>query len=126
MLKNFSNIFNISINDIIKLYKKNEKIFILINILTRNEGRILNTGQKVWKRAQKIIPGGTMLFSKNPDLFLPEKWPAYFSKSKGYKVWDLDGNCFSDLSFMGVGTNTLGYSNPKIEKKVLQTIKMGI
>ena len=66
-----------------------------------------------------------MLFSKNPDLFLPEKWPAYFSKSKGYKVWDLDGNCFSDLSFMGVGTNTLGYSNPKIEKKVFQTIKYG-
>ena len=80
----------------------------------------MNTGQKVWKRAQKIIPGGTMLFSKNPDLFLPDKWPAYFSKSKGYKVWDLDGNCFTDLSFMGVGTNILGYANPKIEKKVFK------
>ena len=125
LLKNFSNIFNITINDIIKLYKKNKKIFIYNKDIARNEGSTLNTGQKVWKRAQKIIPGGTMLFSKNPDLFLPEKWPAYFSKSKGYKVWDLDGNCFSDLSFMGVGTNTLGYSNPKIEKKVFQTIKYG-
>ena len=125
LLDKFSNIFNIEINDIIKLYKKNEKIFQFNKHIKRNEGGILNTGQKVWKRAQKIIPGGTMLFSKNPDLFLPKKWPAYFSKSKGYKVWDLDGNSFADLSFMGVGTNTLGYSNSKIEKKVLQTIKSG-
>ncbi len=125
LLKKYSNIFNISINDIIKLYKKNKQIFRYNKHIVRNEGITLNTGQKVWKRAQKIIPGGTMLFSKNPDLFLPEKWPAYFSKSKGYKVWDLDGNCFADLSFMGVGTNTLGYSNAKIEKKVLQTIKKG-
>lgn len=125
LLDKFSNIFNIELNDIIKIYNKNKKIFGFNRHIKRNEGGILNTGQKVWKRAQKIIPGGTMLFSKNPDLFLPKKWPAYFSKSKGYKVWDLDGNCFADLSFMGVGTNSLGYSNSKIEKKVLQTIKDG-
>lgn len=66
LLKNFSNIFNITINDIIKLYKKNKKIFLYNKHISRNEGSTLNTGQKVWKRAQKIIPGGTMLFSKNP------------------------------------------------------------
>ena len=32
----------------------------------------MNSGQKMWRRANKIIPGGTMLFSKNPDLFLPK------------------------------------------------------
>ena len=26
--------------------------------------------------AKKIIPGGTMLLSKRPEMFLPEKWPA--------------------------------------------------
>ena len=36
----------------------------------------MNSGQKMWRRANKIIPGGTMLFSKNPDLFLPKFWPA--------------------------------------------------
>tara|TARA_B110000503_G_scaffold137015_1_gene220455 strand:- start:306 stop:2342 length:2037 start_codon:yes stop_codon:yes gene_type:complete len=125
LLGRFSNIFDIEIDDIIKLYKKDRHIFQFNKHIRRNEGRIMSTGQKVWKRAQKIIPGGTMLFSKNPDLFLPEKWPAYFSKSRGYKIWDLDENCFADLSFMGVGTNTLGYSNSKIEKKVLKTIKNG-
>ena len=46
--------------------------------------------QKLWKRAKQIIPGGNMLLSKRPELFLPNKWPAYFSKSKGCNVWDLD------------------------------------
>ena len=61
------------------------------------------TGQKIWKRAQTVIPGGTMLFSKNPDLFLPDKWPAYFKKSKGCEIWDLDNKKYTDLSFMGGG-----------------------
>ena len=91
----------------------------------RNNINKINTGQKVWQRAKKIIPGGTMLFSKNPDLFLPNKWPAYFKKSKGCKIWDLDNNCFNDLSYMGVGTNILGYSHPRVEKKVIKTVQLG-
>ena len=38
-----------------------------------------------------------MLFSKNPDLHLPKLWPAYFSKSKGCKIWGLDGNYNTEL-----------------------------
>ena len=66
-----------------------------------------------------------MLFSKNPDLFLPKKWPAYFSKSKGCKLWDLDNNAYDDLAYMGNGTNILGYSHPGIEKKVSNVVKKG-
>ena len=66
-----------------------------------------------------------MLFSKNPDLFLPGKWPAYFSKSKGCKLWDLNNNVYDDVAFMGVGTNTLGYCHPNIEKKVIKVLKKG-
>lgn len=125
VLKNFSNIYNFGIDDVIQLYKKNKFIF-NENIETkRNEGQNMITGQKIWKRAKQIIPGGTMLFSKNPDLFLPDKWPAYFNRSKKNKIWDLDGNCFNDLSYMGVGTNILGYAHPYIEKKVIETIKKG-
>ena len=93
--------------------------------LTRNEGLNISKGQKMWKRANSVIPGGTMLFSKNPNIFLPEKWPAYFSKTKGCKVWDLDNIAFNDISFMGLGTNTLGYSHPNVEKKVIEVIKKG-
>ena len=40
----------------------------------------LYTASKLWKRAKKIIPGGNSL-SKRPELFHPEKWPAYYKKS---------------------------------------------
>ena len=85
----------------------------------------MNQGQKFWKRANNIIPGGTMLFSKNPDLFLPKKWPAYFSKTRGCNIWDLDKKKYFDISFMGVGTNILGYSNRFVDKAVKKIIKNG-
>ena len=82
-----------------------------------------NQGQKYWREAKNIIPGGTMLFSKNPDLFLPKKWPAYYSKAKGIFVWDLEGKKYIDLASMGVGTNILGYANYKINNEVIKIIK---
>jgi len=121
---NKNNIF-ITQENILDLYKSNKKIFSENSQINTNEGYNMNEGQKMWKRAQRVIPGGTMLFSKNPDLFLPEKWPAYYSKSKGYKIWDLNGSCFNDLSFMGVGTNVLGYAHPIIEKKVIEVVRKG-
>ena len=63
-----------------------------------------------------------MLFSKNPDLFLPGKWPAYFSKAKGCTIWDLQNKKYSDL-WMGVGTNALGYANKEIDNEVIKKIR---
>ena len=68
----------------------------------------LGSGQQLWKRAKQVIPGGNMLLSKRAEMFLPDQWPAYFSKAKGCKVWDLDGKEYIDMSIMGIGTNTLG------------------
>ena len=68
----------------------------------------MGNGQKLWQRAKQIIPGGNMLLSKRAEMFLPDQWPAYFSKTKGCKVWDLDGNEYTDMCIMGIGTNTLG------------------
>lgn len=66
-----------------------------------------------------------MLLSKRPEMFLPEKWPTYFSKAKGCKVWDLDGNEFTDMSIMGVGTNTLGYNQPEVDEAVRKVLEQG-
>jgi glutamate-1-semialdehyde 2,1-aminomutase len=86
-----------------------------------NEGK----GQKLYIRAKKIIPGGTMLLSKRPEMFLPDNWPSYYSKAKGCSVWDLDGNEYLDFSMMGIGTNTLGYSNDEIDNAVCNTVRSG-
>ena len=85
----------------------------------------MGKGQKLYKKAKKIIPGGTMLLSKRPEMFLPEKWPSYYSKSSGVKVWDLDNKEYTDMCIMGIGTNILGYGHPEVDKAVMQTVKMG-
>ena len=93
--------------------------------IIRNEGAIIGTGQKLWKRAKQIIPGGNMFLSKRAEMFLPDQWPAYFSKSKGCKVWDLDGNEYIDMCIMGIGTNILGYGHPEVDEAVRKTIDAG-
>jgi glutamate-1-semialdehyde aminotransferase len=85
----------------------------------------MGKGQELYKKAKQLIPGGTMLLSKRPEMFLPEQWPAYFSKAKGCKVWDLDGKEYTDVSIMGIGTNILGYGHDEVDEAVLQTVKSG-
>jgi glutamate-1-semialdehyde 2,1-aminomutase len=66
-----------------------------------------------------------MLLSKRAEMFLPADWPAYFSRTSGCTVWDIDGKPYLDLSLMGVGTNILGYSNPTVDAAVMETVKNG-
>jgi glutamate-1-semialdehyde 2,1-aminomutase len=91
----------------------------------KNEGLQLGTGQKLWDRAKRVIPGGCMLLSKRPEMHLPEKWPTYFSKTKGCRVTDLDGNEYVDMSIMGIGTNTLGYNHPEVDDAVRRVVDAG-
>lgn len=85
----------------------------------------MGKGQELYKKAKKMIPGGTMLLSKRPEMFLPEQWPAYFDKTDGCTVWDLDGNKYVDMFIMGIGTNSLGYSHPKVDEAVRGVIAKG-
>jgi len=85
----------------------------------------MGKGQELYKKAKTLIPGGTMLLSKRPEMFLPEHWPSYYSKAKGCKVWDLDGNEYTDVSIMGIGTNILGYGHDEVDTAVTNTLQNG-
>ena len=85
----------------------------------------MGKGQKLYSKAKQIVAGGNMLLSKRPEMFLPDNWPSYYSKSKGCHVWDLDNNKLLDMCIMGIGTNSLGYGNDKVDAAVLETIKKG-
>lgn len=85
----------------------------------------MGKGQELYKKAKTLIPGGTMLLSKRPEMFLPDNWPSYYSKAKGCKVWDLDGKEYIDMSIMGIGTNTLGYGNDEVDEAVIKTVRNG-
>jgi glutamate-1-semialdehyde 2,1-aminomutase len=110
---------------VLDLQRKQPELFVGNSKIKRNEGLTMNSGQKLWKRARSIIPGGNMLLSKRAEMFLPEQWPAYFSRTKGCTVWDLDGNQYTDMSIMGIGTNILGYCHAEVDAAVMKTVEAG-
>ena len=74
--------------------------------------------QKLWKLANKIIPGGNGLLSKRPKRFTPDGWPTYYSKAKGIYIWDLNKKKYADMSLMGIGTSIIGYANNQLDNHV--------
>lgn len=121
----FNNEIFFSWQEVLKLEQSNPQIFTINKDILRNEGSKMSTGQKLWRRAKRVVPGGNMLLSKRPEMFLPDHWPVYFSKAKGCKVWDLDGVEYVDMSIMGIGTNTLGYGHPEIDAAVSKAVAHG-
>ncbi len=110
---------------VLGLQRSQPALFAANHNIIRNEGAAMGTGQKLWKRAKAVIPGGSMLLSKRAEMFLPEQWPAYFSKAKGCQVWDMDGKQYTDMSIMGIGTNILGYGHEEVDAAVRQTVDAG-
>ena len=82
-------------------------------------------GQKLYKRGKKVIPGGTGLLSKRPEMYLPEQWPCYYSNAQGAELTDLDGNHFLDFTTNGVGSCILGYAHPDINLAVFEAYQNG-
>ena len=111
--------------EVVQLMRREPALFAANRHLLRNQGASMSTGQKLWQRAKRVIPGGNMLLSKRAEMFLPEQWPAYFSRARGCRVWDLDGREYIDMSIMGIGTNTLGYGHAEVDAAVRATIEAG-
>lgn len=82
-------------------------------------------GQQLYIKAKKLIPGGTQLLSKRPEMWLPDLWPSYYDKAKGCEVWDMDGNHYYDFSLMGVGANVLGYAFDEVDQAAKKSIDKG-
>src|SRR3989338_8543294 len=85
----------------------------------------MGRGQDLYSKAKRMIPGGTQLLSKRPEMFLPEQWPSYYDRAEGVQVFDLDGNVYVDMSIMGVGACVLGYADPDVDNAVKAAIAKG-
>lgn len=85
----------------------------------------MGLGQELYRKAKTMIPGGTQLLSKRPEMFLPEQWPAYYQSAKGCEVKDLDGNVYQDLSYMGIGSCILGYADEDVNQAVISAVQNG-
>ncbi len=95
--------------------------------MSSNEPKPLNTakGQTLYAKARTLIPGGTQLLSKRPEMFAPDTWPPYYVQAKGAEVTDLDGNVLIDMSICGVGATVLGYADPDVDDAVKIAIDRG-
>ena len=83
-------------------------------------------GPNLYNKAKSLMPGGTQLLSKRPEMFAPDLWPAYYKKAQGCKIWDLDDRCYTDMSIMGVGAAILGYADPDVDEAVIGAIRNGV
>ena len=124
-LKEIKQIFRIKKLKKIKTYFPSNNDKNLIDPRMWKEGNLIDKNQLLWTNAKKKILGGNMLFSKRPDLFVPNRWPTYFSKAKGCKIWDITGKKFIDFSIHSVGTSILGYGSSKVDNAVSKIIKKG-
>ncbi len=87
--------------------------------------RTPGTGQRLYDKAKVLIPGGTQLLSKRPEMFLPGQWPSYYRSAAGCEVVDLDGNRYVDMSYSGIGACVLGYADPDVNRAVKKAIDDG-
>lgn len=111
--------------DVIPVMKNCPERFLANRHLKRNSGSEMSTGQKLWTRAKSIIPGGSQLLSKRAEMFHPVRWPAYYKKAKGSRVWDLDGREYIDMSYNGIGACVLGAADPDVDAAAIRAIHDG-
>jgi glutamate-1-semialdehyde 2,1-aminomutase len=81
--------------------------------------------QRLYRTAKSLIPGGTQLLSKRPELFAPDQWPGYYREAHGCEVVDLDGRRYLDMCYMGIGACLLGYNDPDVTDAVVARVNAG-
>jgi glutamate-1-semialdehyde aminotransferase len=84
-----------------------------------------SSGWALYERARELIPGGTQLLSKRPEMYLPDGWPCYYSQARGCEIWDLDGRRFVDMTTAGIGACLLGYGDDDVNAAVKSCIDRG-
>ncbi len=93
----------------------------LLGLMKKPEGAT----QELYRHAKKIIPSGTQLLSKRPELKAPEQWPGYYKRALGCEVWDIDDKHYYDMECNGIGACLLGYRDPDVTKAVMRKLNMG-
>lgn len=94
-------------------------------LLVLDGGGCGNATQDRYRRAKQIIPGGTQLLSKRPEMYAPGRWPAYFREARGCRVIDVDGREYIDFTTSGIGSCLLGYADPDVCDAVARRVQLG-
>ncbi len=74
------------------------------------------------ERAEAVIPGG--MYGHQSVRLLPDDFPQFFSRAKGARLWDVDGNELLDF-MCAYGPNLMGYGDEAIEKAFIDQLRLG-
>jgi glutamate-1-semialdehyde aminotransferase len=85
----------------------------------------ISESERLWRRAEGLIPAGTQTLAKGPTQFSDGVAPKYLRRGLGARVWDVDGNEFLDFN-MGIGPVVLGYCHPAVDAAVRKQLDDGI
>ena len=81
--------------------------------------------QEQYHHAKTMIPGGTQLLSKRPEMFAPNHWPAYYEQAIGCEVIDTSGRRYIDMSSNGILACILGFADPDVNEAVIRRVHLG-
>jgi glutamate-1-semialdehyde 2,1-aminomutase len=88
------------------------------NVLEKYQKRT-RTSKETFEQAKKFLPGGN---SRSGTFWRP--YPTYFSRGKGFTIWDIDDNEYID--FINNMTSLIhGHAHPNIVKAIQETAEIG-
>jgi glutamate-1-semialdehyde 2,1-aminomutase len=76
---------------------------------------------RLFEKAKELVAGGV---SSQIRVNEPAEVPLFFSRAKGSKMWDADGNEYIDY-IQGMGPNLFGHSPDFINKQVSEDMETG-
>lgn len=84
--------------------------------MTDQGGRPIDgpNGQALWARADRVLPGGGIYFSRSADFAGRGVLPGFIAAAEGCRIVDVDGRSYIDY-LCANGPNILGYRHPEIE-----------
>jgi glutamate-1-semialdehyde aminotransferase len=86
--------------------------------------RNISASEDLTKRANKVIPGISQTFSKNPNQYVRKVTPSYIDRGSAGHVWDVDGNEYIDYP-LSLGPIILGHGDPDVQKAVKDQLEDG-
>ena len=75
--------------------------------------------KRIYERAKREVP-----FGVHSTYRYSEPYPLYFARAKGTRLWDVDGNEYTDYN-MGFGVLASGHAHPTIVKALKKQAEKG-
>lgn len=90
---------------------------------SRTQADAFSESRRLTALAHTLIPGGAHTYARGDDQY-PEHAPSFFTRGRGCRVWDADGNEFIEYG-MGNRAVTLGYCHPAVTEAAKAQIDLG-